>query len=406
LEKIFPSLEYLLPSWSYYDQLESIDILEPGSEIPVRVISVPKTLKTPRIIGIEPTAMQYAQQAIRLAIYELLDEHHVHPYRDEPYLPSYFIGLDDQEPNQFLAYEGSLHGDLATLDLSDASDRVSNQLVREMLSNHPHLLEAVDACRSRKADVPGHGVIRLAKFASMGSALTFPIEAMVFLTCVFHGIERELNTPLTPRIIKDFRGRVRIFGDDIIVPVDYVPSVIASLELFGAKVNRTKSFWNGKFRESCGKEYYAGEDVSIVRVREMFPTSRRHADQVISLVSLRNQLYFAGYWQTLKWLDEYIRKLLRYFPVVLPTSPVLGRHSFLGYESKEIDAKLHTPITRGYVVSARIPKDPLSETGALLKFHLRNAVSDEYQPSWDEMHLQRAGRPSVVDIKLRKASAV
>jgi hypothetical protein len=399
LEEIFPSGEFLLASWSYYDQLESIDILEPEAEKPVRVISVPKTLKTPRIIGIEPTAMQYAQQAILPILLRGLAEHG--PSKDKGLL-SHFLGFDDQVPNQELARRGSTHGALATLDLSEASDRVSNQLVREMLRNHKHLHHAVDASRSRKADVPGHGVVRLAKFASMGSALCFPMEAMVFLTLIFIGIERDLNTQLTLEDIQTFKGRVRVYGDDIIVPVEHVRSVVRALELFGARVNQGKSFWNGKFRESCGKEYYDGHDVSIVRVRQLFPTQRRHADRVISIVSLRNQLYFAGYWNTCKWLDEVIRDVIYYFPVVLPSSPVLGRHSFLGYETKKLCDKLHKPLVRGYVVSARIPNDPLDDMGALLKFFLKRG--DE--PSYDERHLLRAGRPVAVDIKLRMASAV
>jgi len=73
LERIFPAGEFLLPNWRYYDQLADVDILEPGAEIPVKVITVPKTLKTPRIIGMEPTAMQYAQQLIRRLIYREIE---------------------------------------------------------------------------------------------------------------------------------------------------------------------------------------------------------------------------------------------------------------------------------------------------------------------------------------------
>jgi len=39
-------------------------LLEPGDERPVRVIIVPKTLKTPRVIAMEPTCMQYMQQGL------------------------------------------------------------------------------------------------------------------------------------------------------------------------------------------------------------------------------------------------------------------------------------------------------------------------------------------------------
>ncbi len=405
LEEILPSGEFLLPNWRFYDQLEAVDILDPGSEKPVRVISVPKTLKTPRIIGIEPTAMQYAQQA-------LLPEFLAAISRDR--LLDGCLGFDDQTPNQVFAQRGSLYGELATLDLSEASDRVSNQLVKTMMRHHPHIAAAVDASRSRTADVRGFGVIPLAKFASMGSALTFPIEAMVFLTIISLGIERELNTRFDRKsLVRALSGRVRVYGDDIIVPVEFVRSVILALEEFGLKVNVHKSFWNGKFRESCGKEYYAGSDVSITRFRTEFPSSRRHVSEVISTVSFRNQMYFSGYWETCRWLDEKIGKVLKYFPVVLPTSPVLGRHSFLGYECQRTDKNLHSPLVKGWVVSAVSPSDKLDDTGALLKFFLKGARQDRFSHDLSEIylspseegHLERAGRPHAVNIKLRLAPA-
>jgi len=399
LEEIFPSGEFLLPSWSYYSQLDDVTLLEPGSEKPVRVISVPKTQKTPRIIAVEPTAMQYAQQGILEAILEARFSGQVR--KNSPWVASMFR-VEDQGLNQSMALEGSLKGNLATLDLSEASDRVSNQLVRGLLRNHPHLHRAVDASRSRKADVPGHSIVRLAKFASMGSALTFPIEMMVFYTIIYLGISRELKTPLDRRAVKQLSDKVRVFGDDIIVPVDYVRSVVGALQTFGSVVNTGKSFWTGRFRESCGKEYYAGEDVSIVRVRQMLPTQRKDATGVISVVSLRNQLYHAGYWATVKWLDERIEDVIRHFPTVLPSSPVLGRHSFLGFETQRMHEHLHSPQVRGYVVSSRIPSDPLDGPGALLKFFLKRGG----QPSVDRRHLERSGRPHAVDIKLRWASSV
>jgi len=405
IEQIFPARDFLFPNGRYYDDhKDEVNILEPGQELPVRVITVPKTLKTPRIIGIEPTVMQYMQQSILTMIRDAIDKNHN---------LSRIIGSDDQTPNQEAACRGSLHGDLATLDLSEASDRVSNQLVRDLLHPWPYLHGAVDATRSRKADVPGHGVIRLAKFATMGSALCFPMEAIVFTTLIFMGIQRDLNRPLTPRDVKRLRNQVRVYGDDIIVPVHHVSSVIHVLEAFGAKVNMRKSFWNGKFRESCGKEYYNGADISIVRVRRVFPTSRQDAQEVNSLVSLRNQLYIAGYWQTCRWLDGLISGIIKYYPVVLPTSPVIGRHSFLGYESQGYDENLHRPIVKGYVVSAKIPKRKLDDFDALTKFFLsqpREGLGElsveemlelGRQPSTDERHLERSGRPQAVNLKLR-----
>jgi hypothetical protein len=422
LEEVFPSYEYLIPNAHFVGDLNQVNVLEPGAEMPVKVISVPKTLKTPRIIAMEPACMQYTQQALLRCFLSALK-------RDE--LLSGMIGFDDQIPNQDLARQGSTDCRTATLDLSDASDRVSNQLVRLMVSRWPHLDKAIDATRSRRADVRGHGVIRLAKYASMGSALCFPVEAMVFTTLIFLGIQRSLNVTMTRKDINLFRETVRVYGDDLIVPVEHVLSVVQTLEHFGARVGLDKSFWTGKFRESCGKEYFNGTDVSLVRVRQALPYTTADATEVIATVAFRNQLYEHGYWKTVGWLDKQLTKILRYFPTVAPTSSVLGRVSFLGYQSERLHPFLHSPLVRGYVVQAKAPSDELGDTGALLKCLLRlessgstkrvvdshiglvpcyrSGLVHESGPSplvlptvgQDEKHLERSGRPKRVSIKLR-----
>jgi len=390
LQEVFSVENFLVPNARYAHE-DRFTFLEPGAEQPVRVISVPKTLKTPRIIAIEPSYVQYAQQAILEPLIQLLESDSI--------LKS-LLGFTDQVPNQELARIGSEDGLTASLDLSEASDRVSNQLVRKMVSNFPSLLKGLDATRSRKADVPGFGVIRLAKYASMGSALCFPIEAMVFLTLIFLGIEKEHNTRFTKKEqFCSYLGRVRVYGDDLIVPVDFVESVNLTLEHFGARVGETKSFWIGKFRESCGKEYYNGHDVSIVKFRRSFPTSRSDAQGCISLVSFRNQLYRAGCWETVRYIDSLIWKIFKYFPVVEESSPVLGRHSFLSYRSERECSQLHRPLVKGYVVESLIPKNSLTDEGALLKYFLKRGG----QPSVDRRHLERSGRPLAVDIKPRWA---
>jgi len=420
LEGIFPSGENLLPNWRFNQQLDKIDILEPGAEVPVKVTLVPKTLKTPRVIAMEPTCMQYMQQAV-------LGSFLRHFYKDD--LLTKLIGFDDQAPNQELARQGSIDNRTATLDLSDASDRVSNQLVKTMFGRWPFMERAVDATRSRRAVLPNGEVIRLSKFASMGSALCFPVEAMVFTTIIFLGIQESLNKPLTRADVKRLSGSVRVYGDDLIVPVNHVHTVVQALEHFGAKVGLDKSFWTGKFRESCGREYFNGHDVSITRVRQAFPTQRQDATEVISLVSLRNQLYQSGYWKTAGWLDERLWKILKVFPNVEPTSSVLGRVCSLGVIPERYHPGLQAPLVRGFVVQAKAPRDSLGGTGALLKCLLKLEqralrvetpwlVPDQLgidlvmrKNPWlsrglaasvnDEEHLERCGRPQRVDIKLR-----
>jgi hypothetical protein len=394
LEEVFPAGKFLLPHWRYISDLDRIDWLEPGRERPVKVTLVPKTLKTPRIIAIEPTAMQYAQQGILEAIEKAGKKHDNF---------NHFVRWKSNSPNQELARLGSLFGDLATLDLSEASDRVSNQLVRTMLRNHPHLRDAVDASRSRKAVIPakfgGHKV-RLGKFASMGSALCFPMESFVFMTVIFLGIEEELRRPLTQDDLKSLRGQVRTYGDDIIVPVRYVRAVVSKLETFGFRVNAGKSFWTGNFRESCGKDYFKGEDVSVVRVRRVLPTHRRNAQEIISVVSLRNQLYKRGLWRTTKYLDDLVEGFIP-FPAVGQNSPILGKWNFTDHEVHGFHSDHQVPLVKGMVVVSKLPVDKLDGTGALLKFFLKRSE----EPFVDREHLERYGRPESVDIKLRMAPA-
>jgi len=386
LKEVFHPVDFLIPNYSFMSDLDEMDFAEPDAEIPVRVIAVPKTQKTPRIIAIEPTANMFMQKALQNRLYELVE-------RDN--LLNAFIGFTDQTPNQRLACEGSITGELATLDLSEASDRVSCQHVEDLCNRFPDLFRGLMAVRSTKADVEGIGIIPISKYASMGSALTFPIEAIVFLTMVFLGIQKELMRPLRQSDLYRFVGRVRVFGDDIVVPVDYVNSVVETLESFGLKVNRRKSFWTGKFRESCGKEYYDGHDVSIVRIRTLAPELREDAQELISWVESANQMFKSGLWQTTKWLDSFISGILKDYPVVAETSPVLGRHSFCGYEYSRVGGRYQVPLVKGYVPRSIIPVNKLDGSAALLKWF--SSRSD--MPIADEDHLERSGRPLVVDIK-------
>jgi hypothetical protein len=266
-----------------------------------------------------------------------------------------------------------------------------------------------------RARLPDGSIIPLKKFASMGSALCFPVESLVFYTAIL-AIRASIQGRFpSARLLRSLAKDVFVYGDDLIVPAHEASAICDGLETLGFKVNQRKSFWTGKFRESCGKEYFDGFDVSVVKVRYHFPTSRKDATEVISLISLRNQLYYSGYWQTTKWLDGRIRKLIHHFPTVLPTSPVLGRHSFLsGYETHKLSEDTHAPMVKGWRVRAPLPKNSLSESGALLKYFLKQArkpdkaVQDDLTwlfPVLDEDHLERSGRPLAVSIKLGYGSA-
>jgi len=416
LDEWFPHQEYLVPSLRYWrEATEYAAFLAPEQERPVRVITVPKTVGKARIIAMEPAAMQYCQQAV----FDSLTKN----YRRS--IGSFFYSHDDQIPNQLLAEEGSVTGKLATLDLSAASDSLSNQLVLRFLGRYPALSSAVQACRSKRADVPGHGVIRLSKFASMGSALCFPLETMVFVTLAVMGSLVDRNgmnefTRVRRSEILDLVGQVRTFGDDIIVPTSKTQSVIDWLETFGFTVNQDKSFWTGKFRESCGKDYYDGTDVSVVRVRADLPASRSCTSEILATVSLRNRLYLAGMWHSAMSLDPLLEKLLRgRYPNVGLFSSVLGRISFSPryfseaprYDVERVNTSLQCEEVNGWVVKPILPSCKIEGLPALMKCIIDgNYLSNDlafHKWDWldgirrDPSHLDQDGRPLKIELRLR-----
>jgi hypothetical protein len=417
LEAQFSYGEWGIPNPRYYYRVDRVQFPPEDEERPARVILVPKTMKTPRVIAAEPAALQWMQQALARELVVLLEQD---PLVGMSLTRDGMVGFSHQTPNQKLASEGSKSGSLATLDLSEASDRVSLGQVQTLLACAPWTSDAMMAARSLRVQLPSDGgVLRLKKFASMGSALCFPVEAMAFLAAVFVGIERQLIAEgrvqhLTRRTVKQFQGAVRVYGDDIIIPTDYVDAVSAVFAQMGWKINGGKSFWTGKFRESCGGDFYDGADVTPAYLRRELPTKLHglkadEAGRKASLVAFRNNLYQRGLWRTAHYLDKHIRKVMKYYPLVhgsaaytgtetLDRSPLLGQMTYLSGEllGGRFDDELHRPLVRGYVVSPTIPASPMSEEGALLKCLL--ASYDE------EEHLLKAGRPVAVDLKLRWAT--
>jgi hypothetical protein len=403
LESVFPQGRYGYSSYSIYLDEVLSGTAVPGPEIPVKVITVPKTLSTPRIIAVEPTVMQYAQQGLHDSFFRAIDRKTI----------GSIMSWRSQVPNQELACLGSIpmsytlrkkraHVGFATLDLSDASDMVDRQLVMDMVKAFPVLQEALDAMRSTHAVVEGHGLIALAKYASMGSALCFPVESMIFTILTFIGLHEAYPTIRPWNLVKEFQGLVRIYGDDIIVPVRAAQSVVRTLESFGMRVNGTKSFWTGMYRESCGKEYFCGIDVTIAKARTELPSTQKpiagQEREIVSTVALRNNLYSKGYHQVASWLDSLLEKVLNgHYPKVLSTSPILGRvDGDEVYDLHRVHPELHHPLVKGYRVSVRTPSSKLDGYGALVKTLGKRSEL----PIFDPRHLQQAGRPRALRIKL------
>jgi hypothetical protein len=202
--------------------------------------------------------------------------------------------LDDQTRNQRLARVGSVSGRLATIDLSMASDTISREIVTKLL---PHdWTEAMEHCRSAFGVLPSGEKIFYQKFSSMGNGFTFELESLIFYAltlawCHHHGEEV---------------SRVSVYGDDIILPTAVAASFCGLLEFCGFKTNERKSYWTGRFRESCGKHYFSGHEVSPFFVR-------RPVTRLTDLFLLHNNLY--RWLERSEWIDleerDQVRQLLR-----------------------------------------------------------------------------------------------
>jgi len=327
LEPYFPLVgnAYPLGTPADSEELEIVSIVSKEKEQPVKVTPVPKTLKGPRIIAIEPCCMQFAQQGLRDALYDRLERHKI---------SAGHVNFRDQTINQALAIDASSTGRLATIDLSDASDRVPWELAMEMFSVHPDLHDAIEACRSYSAVLPdGRLVSPLRKFASMGSALCFPVEAMYFYTICVIALLKSHNLPVTSRNCFKVSRDVYVYGDDIIVPTTNADVVLDHLRKYNCKVNVNKTFVGGSFRESCGVDAYAGKLVTPTYLRHLPPEDKRQASELVSWVATSNLFYLRGYWRATSIMRKRIDRILGPLPYVSETSPALGYISFLGYQS-------------------------------------------------------------------------
>jgi len=205
-----------------------------------RAICVPKDFRSPRIICIEPKEFQFAQQGLWRVLSALV-QHDIFARKA--------ISFKNQEYNATLSRDSAY----ATIDLKDASDRVSMRLCRLLLSKEVFALTT--RYRSRKIRVNGQ-VITPTCFASMGSAVCFPME-----TLVFWAIAQAARDP------RDRHLSTRVFGDDIIVPRGSAYMVIKALESCALKVNTGKTCVNTPIRESCGAYWFGKTDVRIVRFK-------------------------------------------------------------------------------------------------------------------------------------------
>ncbi|DAD52326.1 RNA-directed RNA polymerase [ssRNA phage SRR6960803_14] len=358
LERSFPFDMYKVPNWNFTDREAEVRV---GSDT-VRVVFVPKTMKAPRVIAIEPINNQYAQQAVSQRLMALLERDRVTRER---------VNFSSSEFNRVLAREASISRNNATLDMSEASDRIHAGLVYHMFRDFPCALRSVFDCRSKYAILPDGRKVSLVKFASMGSALCFPVESMYhYVLCIMGGLKAE-NLQCNTRNILRLSRRVTVFGDDLIVPSKWRADVETVLASVRCVVNTKKSFSLGYFRESCGVDAYKGSIVTPVYIRTRPPKNVSDASELVSYVATANLFYRKGYWKTAQFMRDIVEDILGPLPHVGNKASVIGWTSFQGHFTfSKWNADLHRFEVRGYVPKISRRRDQLDGADRLMKFFL------------------------------------
>jgi hypothetical protein len=207
---------------------------------------VPKTAKTHRSIAVEPLLNGFVQKGIDLVLRGKLLK----------------VGLDlsDQSLNQKLAREGSVddsQNGFVTIDLRNASN--SNALSPVKYLYPPDWVSLFERTRSHCYSYD-NAVKRYNMLCSMGNGFCFPVETITFAAICF---ACDAGVPGV-----DFS----VYGDDIIVRQHCAAKVLSMLRHYGFQANTEKTFLEGPFRESCGADWFAGEDVRPYTLDYTFDT--------------------------------------------------------------------------------------------------------------------------------------
>jgi len=242
----FTSIVESIPSWAAFHRSANPESNE-SDNVKATIVRgnavtfVPKNAKTDRPIAVEPHLNALLQKGIGSQLRSSLRK--------------LGINLNSQKRNQDLARIGSKFGTLATIDLKSASDTVAQSIVERLLP--PIWMRLLNCARSPAYKLDGEWKSYY-KHSSMGNGYTFELETLLF-TAISLSTCQTLGLDTTD---------VSVYGDDIIVPTGAYQLLTEVLDYAGFQTNSEKSFHDGPFRESCGKDYFLGSNVRPFFVRE------------------------------------------------------------------------------------------------------------------------------------------
>lgn len=344
-------------SWMDRGQKSVISELEPHS----RLVAVPKTFLKPRLIAAEPSENQWCQQNLWHYFSKRCAVSWIHN----------FVRFRDQVAiNQVLCKKGSQDGSLVTADLSAASDTVTCDVVGQLFRGNPELLCYLQAVRTRFLEqsysktVPQR--IELRKFSTMGSACTFPVESLVFLSVALACSLTTKGLKASAKNILELEGTVAVFGDDIIVPKDSWELMQKALSELHFVVNKSKSYATGRFRESCGVDSFRGVDVTPVYWKGICTGGPESIDSSLATSNNFHRKFF------INAASEIRSTIPRYFAGVAMGSGVMGTMSFLGPRLSDLTIRwnrdLQRPEALTSILSGTQSKLPPSDDSGVFQY--------------------------------------
>lgn len=221
-----------------------------------KVTFVPKSMTTHRSIAIGANMNMFLQLGVNTVISNAL--------------LNVGINLYDQSRNQEMAYAGSRFHNVdgtencnqySTIDLAAASDTISIGIVKLLMP--PEWFALLDDLRHKSGVIENETVV-YSKFSAMGCGFTFSLESLIFWAVAKAAILDTGRSCAT----KD----LSVYGDDIICRLHSTPAVISALNWAGFTINTEKSFISGPFKESCGSDYFRGQDVRAFYLKRRLRT--------------------------------------------------------------------------------------------------------------------------------------
>jgi hypothetical protein len=282
IESFYPHAEYMcgIPSFWRDHYVSQAASLTEEDVITSRLVAVPKDSRGPRLICVHPKEAIWIQQGCRRLLERAITS---------PNSPAHGrITFDDQTVNGRLALESSRSREYCTLDLKEASDRISCKLVKYLFGNFAY--EWLSCSRASQVRLLDDRVITLRKWAPMGNCLTFPVQSLIFYALVRAGIRSLYGEDCTD---------IFVFGDDIVFPTKFYDGALLGLVRSGSIPNTTKTFRHGLFRESCGVDAFDGINVTPHRLRRLDSDTVAGA---ASLCTLACALVRSGYRLTSDWI--------------------------------------------------------------------------------------------------------